>query len=225
MDRKPTLILMLVSLVVSALLTQAPANATIAVKLDVAGLATAADAVVLGRVLSQESHWEGKRIVTDVAIHVAVPIVGAPDPAQNLTIQVLGGRVDDLAQIVHGTPRFTVGEDVLLFLEETQRARPFRVVGMAQGRFKVQKREDGKLWAVQELAGLTLAEVEPGKKLEILGHQDGDSISLPLDDLIRQVAGSVKNVGNILRPEVTKRLGSALDRPYDFTVDLEGRSQ
>ncbi len=210
-------------LVCAALLAPATAGATIAVKLDIDALSTAADTIVLGRVESKASRWEGQRIVTDYAVKVAMPVLGGPDAGSMLTVQTLGGRVDDLAQRVHGTPGFVVGEDVLLFLQTVKAPGPLRVVGMAQGRFKIERDAQGAVWATQDLTGLGLAEVVDvdarGKKAtKLLEHPA--PLRLPLGALLGQVGVSLGKVDAKLRPEVTARLGQKLDVAYDFAVEL-----
>jgi hypothetical protein len=215
-------------LVCAALLVPASAGATIAVKLDIDALSTTADTIVLGRVASKKARWEGQRIVTDYAVRVAMPVLGAADVGSTVTVQTLGGRVDDLAQVVHGTPGFVVGEDVLLFLQTVKPSSPLRVVGMAQGRFKVERDGAGDLWATQDLTGLGLAKVVAvdgnGKQsAKMLDHQE--PMRLPLRSLLSKVSGSLSRVDVTVRPEVTLRLGEKLDRPYDFAIELGGVRQ
>lgn len=214
-------------LVGALLLGSATAGATIAVKLDVDGLATAADTIVMGRVESRTSRWEGQRIVTDYDVKVALPVLGGADAGAVVTVQTLGGRVDDLAQVVHGTPGFIVGEDVLLFLQTVKGRPALRVVGMAQGRFALARDADGVVWATQDITGLGLAQVTgvvDGKQTaKMLAHPE--AIRLPLTALLGQVGSALTKVGGVLRPEVTARLGDRLDQRYDFTPELGGVRQ
>lgn len=207
------------------LLAPVAADATIAVKLDIDALSTTSDTIVLGQVESKRSQWEGTRIVTDYTVKVTLPVAGAMNLGDKVSVRTLGGRVDDLAQRVYGTAGFAVGEDVLLFLET--RADTKRVVGMAQGRFKIQRDADGVVWAGQELNGLGLAEVvgTEGGKLATRMLDHPEAMKLSLSSLLQQIGVSLAKVGTPLRPEVTERLGANFQKKYDFKVELGGVRQ
>jgi hypothetical protein len=126
-------------------------------------LAQSADTIVQGTVRRMESRWsgDGRRIVTDVEIQVVEAFKG--QAGGSVLITQPGGRVGDIAQKVNGLASFTPGEEVVLFLV---RAGPqaFRVAGMAQGKYKVQRSADGtQVLAVPEPTGDTLL-VDPNTR-------------------------------------------------------------
>lgn len=201
-------------------------EATIVVKLDVEGLSTSADDIVMGRVRAVTPRWEGQRIVTDVRVEVAMPVSGATRPGQEVTVQVLGGRVGDLAQWTPGVSRFSVGEDVVLFLARRPEAPVAQVVGLSQGKYRVVRGPDEQLWAVRDVSGLTLAEVEAGqgtsRQVARFVHDAPTELgALPLDTLLRGVVASLRQVDVPVRPEVLERLGERPELRPDFTPIFE----
>jgi hypothetical protein len=124
------------------LLTPLPALATTMIALDVPALSKAADSIVQGKVLSIQSHLtrDGRRVYTEIEVQVAETIKG--DAPKTVTLTQPGGEVGDIGQLVSGTAHYEVGEEVVLFLEKY--GPRFRTVGMAQGKFKVERSSDGK---------------------------------------------------------------------------------
>lgn len=202
------------------------ASATVVVKLDVEAMTTMAQEVVVGRVEARQSRWEGGRIVTDVGVRVALPIYGSSAQGERLQFQTLGGRVGDLAQVVSGSPSFSVGEEVVLFLARSKADRPLQVVGFSQGRFSLVEGQDGRLWGVQDLGGVELAIPEAqgvgGKAVARLAEGEAEvSQGLPLEVLVKQVVVTLDKLGLPARPEVRERLGADLSvGSYDFRLDL-----
>jgi hypothetical protein len=92
-----------------------------------------------------------------------------------------GGVVGEVGQLVHGTAKFTVGEDVVVFLEP--RGDRFLLTGMLQGKFKVERSSDGKaVFARQELEGEAML-VDPATRQAVAPN----ATVLPLDTLRAQV--------------------------------------
>ena len=163
-----------------ALLLALPAAATSVLRADVPVLAQEADTVVRGTVRRVQSRWSGdrRRIVTDVEVEVAEALKGAP--GRTVLVTQPGGRVGDVGQRVEGLAAFAPGEEVVLFLDR-HGPKAFRVRGMAQGKFRVQ-RDGTRALAVPEPTGharlvdpATGAEVQPSQK------------SVPLEQLRTQV--------------------------------------
>jgi hypothetical protein len=117
------------------LVCSAPAHATLVQAFDFEALSGFADAIVRGRVVDIESSWEGRLIMTEVVVEVSECIKG--DCERTLTVAVVGGAVGDLVAHAEGVARYTLGEDVVLFLESTVSGRRMRTIGMAQGKFAV----------------------------------------------------------------------------------------
>ena len=123
-------------------LLAATAWATTLLALDVPGLTRMSDAVVRGTVVRVEPRLsgDGARIMTDAEIQVSEVLKGAPGPVA-IAMQP-GGEVGDVGQRVDGVARFTVGEEVVAFLEA--RGGRWLVTGMVQGKFRVERSSDGR---------------------------------------------------------------------------------
>ncbi|MCA3013178.1 MAG: hypothetical protein INH41_12355 [Myxococcaceae bacterium] len=115
-----------------------PALSTTLIALDVPALTRAADVVVRGTVVRVEPRWtkDRARIVTDTEILVAQTYKGNV-AGQTVVAMQPGGVVGDLGQKVHGVATFSLGDEVLVFLE--RRGDRFSVVGLAQGRLFVDR--------------------------------------------------------------------------------------
>jgi hypothetical protein len=127
----------------SALLWSAASLATAMVRLDLPTLTHTAQLIVRGHVTQMQSRWtgDGRQIVTDVELEVDESLKG--EPARRLVIQQLGGQVGNIGQRVSGLASFERGEEVVVFLQAHGRGS-FRVSGLAQGKFKVERSVDGK---------------------------------------------------------------------------------
>ncbi len=84
---------------------------------DVTTLGARADIILIGRVTEVRSEWitAPRTIVTRVVVAVDETLKGA-GPGASVTITQPGGQVDDVRAVVTGTPVFTRGQRVLLFL-------------------------------------------------------------------------------------------------------------
>lgn len=130
---------------VLALAVPALAMATSGRQQTLDGLTKASSEVVRGRVVSKESRWNEDRtlIVTDVVLQVTEAFKGRD--ASQVTLEVFGGRVDDLVLEVVGGPNFKLGEDVLVFARRGADGR-LRLPGLWQAKFTVEADADGKSW-------------------------------------------------------------------------------
>jgi hypothetical protein len=119
------------------------ARATILVPLDMKALTTRAHRVVLGTVESQVSRWTSDRqaIYTDVTIRITRAYKGTVAAGERIVVRREGGAVDGIGMRVFGAAQFTVGEEVLLFVEK--RGGADYTVGMTQGKLAVTTGSDG----------------------------------------------------------------------------------
>ncbi len=135
--------------VVGALLPR-PAHASVARAFDLGALVGSSEHVVEATALEGFCRWErlGKRrrIVTYTRVRVERSIKGA-SAGDELLIRTLGGRVDDVGQVVHGEALLLVGERAMLFLA-VDSTGSLAVRGLAQGHYPV--RADAR--GVQRLA-------------------------------------------------------------------------
>jgi hypothetical protein len=124
------------------LLTPLSAFATTMIALDVETMSRTADSIVQGRVLKVEAHLtrDGRRVFTQIDVQVDEALKG--QPPKTVTLTQPGGAVGDIGQLVSGTAHYQVGEEVVLFLEKY--GPRYRTVGMAQGKFRVERSTDGK---------------------------------------------------------------------------------
>jgi hypothetical protein len=130
-----------------------PAMATSMLFQDVATLTQSSDAVVHGKVLKTASRWtsDGKKIVTDITVQVSDVLKGSA--GKTVVVMQPGGEVGNIGQKVSGLASFSEGEEVVLFLEH-QGAERYRLSGMAQGKFRVERSSDKTTaFAVPESVG------------------------------------------------------------------------
>ncbi|MFE8605700.1 matrixin family metalloprotease [Archangium violaceum] len=125
------------------LLAPAAARASTVMALDVPALTRGSELVIHGRVLQASSHpLPGTgRIVTDVEVSVDEVLVGAVS-SPSVQVTVPGGIAGGLRQYVSGAPVLVPGEEVVLFLAHGTEG--LRVVGLAQGAFRIQRSEAGQ---------------------------------------------------------------------------------
>lgn len=100
-----------------------------------------AAAIVVGKVVSQQSAWDAKheRILTYSKFQIEQTLKGVP--AQEITIVTPGGTVGDIAQDYVGVPRFNAGGEHVVFVKNTA-AGP-TVLYFDQGAYKVEKDSRG----------------------------------------------------------------------------------
>jgi hypothetical protein len=114
-----------------------PAEATSVVPISEEALAEDAAVIVIGYVTAIQAHHDrnGDRIRTHITISVADVLKGEAS-VREITLRQPGGSVGDVHSWLAGSPRFAVGEKVLLFLRE-DRGRALRVAHLYQGKFTV----------------------------------------------------------------------------------------
>ena len=135
--------------IVLTLLTFVLASASLALvkKMEISELRDASSDIVVGRVMSHESAWEGNLIYTYYAVKVLDRVKGTPP--EYVTVRVPGGEVEDVTLYVSDTPYLESGEDAFLFLKPNGDHR--EVTGWFQGKYAI---KNGKV----EDTGLTVQE-------------------------------------------------------------------
>jgi hypothetical protein len=185
--RKPPTIVVIVGLFLILLsLTSSPARADVVLDLTLDEMATMASLVVHGRVRSVDAAWDDshQRIFTNVEIDV-ISYLGGSGP-ERVSVRQVGGRVGDTEIWVAGQPRFTVGEQIVAFLEPDGSDTPNRwvVLCMANGLFHVAHDElTGELVLERDLRGLTRTP-GPGRMNLVRQH-----VARPL--LLREISEAV----------------------------------
>jgi hypothetical protein len=112
------------------------AKATTLVRMSVAQMSHAAQAIVRARCLENSTSWDSGEIWTFTSFEVQELWQGSAPP--RITVRLLGGRAGNLTSSVSGVPRFRAGEEVVLFLERTPRG-DFSVVSWEQGTFRIRR--------------------------------------------------------------------------------------
>ncbi len=118
-----------------------PAMATIVRALTVEQMTTTADVIAEGQVTDQTSAWneEKTRIYTVTTLTLTVTHKGPVKAGEAIQIRQIGGTVDGLTQSIAGNAKLTKGEEVLVFLDRDAARGLHYVVGMAQGKFTIDR--------------------------------------------------------------------------------------
>lgn len=130
-----------------------------------------ADFIFQGEVTNVKSEWIGegaqRHIMSYVTFKVGDALKG--NPGQNYTIRMLGGTVDGESMAVSDGPKFEVGDQDILFVQNNG-SQFIPLVGIMHGRFHVRKDEAG-----QEI--VTDHQDEPVRNLARLGNPN--AVELP----------------------------------------------
>ena len=134
---------------------QAAASTVVAMTLE--QMSERAETIFLGRVTGTCADWnaERTRIYTYVTLEVDRYLKGGSD-SKVTTVRLLGGRVGPYLAMVPGTPRFDMGEEVLLFCAGGG-ARIPTVLGMSLGKFTIVADASGEKIVKRDISGLMLA--------------------------------------------------------------------
>ena len=128
-------------------LTAAFANATTLARLNFNDLAQQSSAVARLRCLGSEFHWDRGELWTETRFEVLERNKGLLSGI--VTVRTIGGVSGHLHSQVDGVPIFRPGEEVYLFLWERP-GEPFRVLGWAQGTFRVARNADSGVETVTQ---------------------------------------------------------------------------
>ncbi len=128
-------------------LTAAFANATTLARLNFNDLAQQSSAVARLRCLGSEFHWDRGELWTETRFEVLERNKGLLSGI--VTVRTIGGVSGHLHSQVDGVPIFRPGEEVYLFLWDRP-GEPFRVLGWAQGTFRVARNADSGVETVTQ---------------------------------------------------------------------------
>jgi hypothetical protein len=190
-------------LILASLAFGLAASASIVREMSVEQMAQMATEVVEGRVELLRAVSEEGRIDTIASVRVGSALKGDVAAGALLDVRLPGGRVGELAQTVAGAPVFEAGLEVVVFLWTDPETRQRRVLGLSQGAFRVETREQRRE-VVSDRRGLLLAHrpgttsageasapPEHGERSE---HTHGGELRLPLDELRSRVAQALREV-------------------------------
>ena len=118
-------------------------SATTMVASSLEKLLAGSESVVHATTVATRSEWDAhRRILTVATVRVLEDWHGSAAPGSEIEIASFGGVKDGIAMKVPGAPRFTPGEEVVLFLGRAPNGA-LGVVDMAQGKFEITRAEDG----------------------------------------------------------------------------------
>jgi hypothetical protein len=156
------------------------AGASVVRALSLSELVHTSRVTCVGTAVDAFGRWEtigrSERIVTYSLIRVEHTIDGRSAPSREVMVRTLGGRVDDIGQVVPGEATLRMNEPATVFLQDLTKDL-FAVTAMAQGHYpliaddkgvkRLQPRAallelvgDVTGSAVKRLAGRTVTEVE-----------------------------------------------------------------
>jgi len=182
--------------IVTALVLTAttPADSTILLKMSLERMAQDAVMVVQGHVAWDYSVRPDptEPIFTYSGLEVSGCVAG--ECPETVILKHEGGTVGELTIFIPGMPKFTPGDEVLLFLEPDPNGEKdaFYTVGMVQGYFKiVTDPQSGVKTALQQLFGVTLA--SPGGDGVIAPVKSPGPLEANLQDLAKRIREAWKS--------------------------------
>jgi hypothetical protein len=162
----------------------AGAGATLLEHLSPQQLAERSELVIRGKVENSQSYWNPAhtKVFTRIRIAVDEAYKGAA-PAEIEVVQ-LGGTIGSLKVTVDGAPTWRRDEEVLLFAEPYD-ARTYRVTGLSQGKFEIERHPEtgGRYVRAPRSEGVTLLGAPAG------GEGRVSSLGVPLEEFVRDALG------------------------------------
>jgi hypothetical protein len=158
-----------------------PSSATTLLYKSFNDLMKEADAVVAGHVVSVNSQYNtNKEIYTFVTLD-GVEVLSGSYQDSTLTIRLKGGTVDKDISHVIGSPEFTEGEHVVLFISGNGKYM-VPLVGWTQGVFRIGQDPATSLEVVKDADGNRVVGIQNGQVLR-------DPIAQPEATILRQTSG------------------------------------
>ena len=128
-----------------------------------------AQEIFQGTVTDVKSQWIGegdnRHIVSYITFQVKDALKGKP--GRTFTMRAFGGTVDGESMEIGDAPKFAVGDEDIVFIENNG-SQVVPLVGMMYGRFHVRKDQTGK-------AMVTTNEGRPLRNVARLGREDASS--------------------------------------------------
>jgi len=149
-------------------------------------LVTSASQIIVGEVVSKNAAWDAshRRILSTIEVKTEECWKGAAK--ELVTIVQPGGTVGEIEMTVHGMPKFTVGERLLLFLRGNSQ---FQVVGMSEGKRPLSWDAESKQWLVEPPNVEDVVEVDLAGRL----RHAAPSARLGLEAMRERVREMVRN--------------------------------
>ena len=151
-------------------------------QMSVEEMSQKATAIVRGRVSRCAGEMRGSVIYTRCTVAVSERWKGQA-PAQTHFV-IPGGTAQGLVQTFTGTPKFTNGEEYVLFLW-AGRSGMYQIIGLSQGKFDLKPGSSGKAASVYRAAS-------GGRMVDKAGNQALDeTVELGVAELKRQVLSAL----------------------------------
>jgi len=128
--------------------------------MSVEQLAQGAALIVVGDCTGTKSQWVERRLYTLATVTVKESLKGSAP--EKVTIAIPGGidstRRFPIAMTYAGAPQFSLGEGVVVFLDDIQSEIPdsYSVMGFAQGKFSINKASDGEPVVMRDMTKATV---------------------------------------------------------------------
>ena len=181
----------------------APAPATTVVPPTFSELVNESDYIVRAVVKSVTSEWRGApgqgSIFTRVELEVREVIAGAPP--QPLVLEMLGGKVGDQEMAIQGAPRFSVGQEDILFVQGNGK-NVYPLFAIMHGRYPIRKE-----------AGTGREYMTRSNEVPM---QDVDEVALPMaEGPAAEIQRRMKNPAQALTPaQLVQRVKAAVNPGY-----------
>ena len=145
--------------------------ATTVIALSVEKMAQESTDIVRATVQTSESQWGPKRarIFTHTKITVLETLKGDIKEGESVLVSQVGGEVGGLVQHVAGNAKLTLGEEVVVFLERHPTTQARVIMGMAQGKFSVD-RSTTPPTIKRNISGLHRIEAKPNHDVVMLAQ-------------------------------------------------------
>jgi hypothetical protein len=123
-------------------------------------LTAGSDLIFVGRCEAVTPHWNGDRSLILTGYRFRVMRVLKGTPGATITLDELGGIVNGVGMNVSGIPRYSVGEEALVFAHRTELGR-WETYGALQGKFRVERDAQGRPWVRSDYYPVDLAAMRP----------------------------------------------------------------
>lgn len=145
------------------------------------------DLIVRAKVIARDCKWEDealKKINTIVYLSVDEYLKGSGK--DNIKIVQMGGKIDDVEDIIYGTPRLNLNDELLLFLVKNN--NHYRIHSIALGFFKIELNEKLQKVAMNNLLNVKLVSLKSNR---VIAAEQAKKYYL-LTELTQQIKSIVK---------------------------------
>jgi hypothetical protein len=179
--------LSLVLIGLGLVLLAAPLSASQFIQLSFDQVARESSLIVRGSVENTWSQWDDAHevIYTYATVRVSRYLGDATGP-DVLTVREVGGLVDGYKQEAIGFPEIRRGEDVVLFLAETEDGAAYRIHAYNQGKFLVRDR-GGVEVVVEDMVRQGEARLERPDRFDVKANAEELDGALTLEELASMI--------------------------------------